>query len=235
MLLLDSMSEHHIPTGSKLVSLSAEAKPSVFDNIDGVLNEGPAQSETDESVRLVLLPPEKRRPVLPSTHFPEDHPLRKAELNCRIAQATRYLAATREAIAEKSFQYSHVMRAAPTNAVRTRSRSAILSINQRIGHCCHVYERSRAAMVKLCASEATLKTFRLLSRDDVKASTAILKPNMPGASSIRLSWIWNVGSSDIGSSEETMRECKCGLLLNRIRFILYSPASPLVACTFTNE
>src|SRR6266498_1324806 len=71
-----------------------------------------------------------------------------------------------------------------------------------------VYSQARAAMVRLGADERTLKTFKLLSREDVKASTAILDPNIPGSTTIRLSWIWETGAGISGSASDTMQECK---------------------------
>jgi hypothetical protein len=156
------------------------------------------------------LPPERIPIHLPSSHNTTTtrHPLRQAELNLRIKQATRYLAALRDAIAQKSFQYSHVMRDAPSKGTRTRSRMAILRISDQIAQYSRLYCRARAAMVRLGADEPTLNKFRLLTRDDVKASTAILKPNIPGSSSLRLSWIWETGPRTPGSAPDAMRECK---------------------------
>lgn len=157
------------------------------------------------------LPPERVPLHLPSSHGTSTvthHKLRQAELNLRIKQATRYLAALRDAIAQKSFQYSHVMCSAPSKGVRTRSRSAIIRITDQVSQYSRVYCRARAAMVRLGADESTLTKFKLLSRDDVKASTAILDPNIPGSSTIRLSWIWETSPRLSGSAPEAIRECK---------------------------
>jgi hypothetical protein len=54
-------------------------------------------------------PPKHRLLNLPSHNLINNHPHRKVELSLRIKQATWYLSAVREAVAEKSFQYSHVM------------------------------------------------------------------------------------------------------------------------------
>lgn len=187
-----------------------EGNPDEFDNLDdtdeteadldGVVSQGNA---TDDD----RLPPENRTVILPSTHMPHAHALRKTELTLRIKQASKYLTAIREAVAEKSFQYSHVMRAAPKKAVRTRSRAIIAKINDRIAFSCRAYGRTRAALVRLEADETTLNRFKVLSKDDVKSSTAILNPNIPGSSSHRLSWIWHTRSGPAGVLPESMREC----------------------------
>jgi hypothetical protein len=156
------------------------------------------------------LPPERIPLHLPSSYNTNTtaHPLRQAELALRVKQATRYLAALRDAIAQKSFQYSHVMRAAPSKGTRTRSRTVIIRITDHISQYSKIYCRARAALIRLGADETTLTKFKVLTRDDVKASTAILDPNIPGSSSIRLSWIWETGPRISGSAPDAMRECR---------------------------
>ncbi len=69
-------------------------------------------SGLDETGELdhVAIPPEYRPLHLPSSYKTnKKHPLRQAELTLQIKQMTWYLAALREAVAEKSFQYSHIM------------------------------------------------------------------------------------------------------------------------------
>ena len=181
-----------------------------FNNLDEEVGEAPSGDQSpDASYPDHLAVPPERRPLhLPSSQNSTHQPLHQAELTLQIKQATRYLADLRDAIAQKSFQYSHVLRSAPSKGVRTRSRSAIEKISNRISHYSSVYSQARAAMVRLGADERTLKTFKLLSRDDVKASTAILDPNIPGSTTIRLSWIWETGAGISGSASDTMRECK---------------------------
>ena len=118
------------------------------------------------------------------------------------------LAALRDAISQKSFQYSHVMRSALTKSVQTRSRMSVINISEQISQYSRVYCQARAAMVQLGADEKMLNKFKLLTRDDVKASTAILDPNTPGSSTIRLSWIWETGARVSGSAPSAMLECK---------------------------
>lgn len=184
-----------------------------FDNLDdevAVSDPSGEVSVPSDPEHLSLLP--ERRPLhLPSsygTNTAANHPLRQAELSLRIKQATQYLAALRNAIAEKSFQYSHIVRSATSKGVRTRSRTAILKITDRIMQYSRVYSRARAAMVRLGADEPTMNKFKLLVKDDVKASTAILDPNIPGSTTIQLSWIWETEVGISGSAPGTMRECK---------------------------
>jgi hypothetical protein len=62
-------------------------------------------------------------------------------------------------------------------------------------------------MVQLGTDDHTLKMFQVLSRADVKASTAILDPNITRSSTIKLSWIWETKSKAAGSTPDAIREC----------------------------
>jgi len=71
-------------------------------------------------------------------------------------------------------------------------------------------------MVNLGADQGTLQEFRELKKEDIKASTAILKPNTPGSTTLHLSWIWHDmtghilpgADADLSSTDaETILEC----------------------------
>jgi hypothetical protein len=113
-----------------------EPDPSAFDNLDDESIEADPDSERQIRQDTDMLPPKQRSVIFPSTHLEIGHALGKKELALRIKQATRYLAAIREAVAEKSFQYSHIMRKAPSKSVRTHSRASIAKLNNRIALCC---------------------------------------------------------------------------------------------------
>lgn len=185
-----------------------DENPTAFDDLD-VDPDSPELPEpernADSGGNENVIQPERRPVILPSTHILDNEALCQEELKLRIKQATRYLAAIREAVAEKSFQYTHVMRSAPSQGVRTRSRGVIAKNNDRIAFSCRIYARAREAMIRLRADDNTLIRFRNLLKEDVSASTAILNPNIPGSSNRRLSWIWQTGPS--ASGPDTMREC----------------------------
>jgi hypothetical protein len=214
LIHLQSLHSALHPTASATAERDAEdLHEESFNDSD---DEG-AEAQSAEENRIIEqwdpeldLPPEHIPLHLPSSYNTNTtaHPLRQAELALRVKQATRYLAGLRDAIAQKSFQYSHVMRSAPSKGIRTRSRTTIIRITDRISQYSKIYCRARAALVRLGADETTLTKFKYLTRDDVKASTAILDPNIPGSSSIRLSWIWETGPRISGSAPDAMRECK---------------------------
>lgn len=48
-------------------------------------------------------------------------------------------------------------------------------------------------MVALNCVPTLLGQYQVLTRQDLKSSTAILDPNQPGSTSLKLSWIWHSG------------------------------------------
>jgi hypothetical protein len=112
------------------------------------------------------------------------------ELSHRILHAEYHLNRIRDLIADKSFQYSHVIRVSPRKSVNTRSRAAVKKLTLQISHHSRLYSQCRSRLEPLGADRGTLIRLRKLTPDDVKASTAILNPNEPGSTRLKLSWIW---------------------------------------------
>ena len=190
----------------------------LFDNLDDDGEDlGGSQSQdkstADKSSSAADIPgnilSEHKHLFIPSTCISSDRAYVHIELGLRIQQAARLLTLLRNLIADKSFQYSHVIRVAPTKGVRTRARSTIAQLNNRIAFYCRVYGKCRAAIVKLGADIATLNKYRVLLRQDVCSSSALLNPNEPGSSKHQLSWIWLSGPSDIQNTSDGLRECMC--------------------------
>lgn len=154
------------------------------------------------------------------------------ELPFRIQQARRHLSRIRELIADKSFQYSHVIRVVRRTGVTTRSRATIKKLNAQIALHCHIYARARARLLILGADPSITRNLKILTPEDIKASTAIVNPNVEGSTTLELSWIWQGSQGhrfgltrEIDEAEadpSTMLECKCAYLR---RLILSSSAS----------
>lgn len=170
------------------------------------INNATVREET--AAANTLHPPEKRPLAIPSNWENQDNPYRAVELDLRIKQADKCIQALRDAIADKSFQYSHVIRVAPRKGVRTRARAAIAKLNVMIAHHAHVYAKCRLAMTKLNADSGTLKKYPILMKEHLKSSTALLNPNEPGSTRIQLSWIWKAAASDTGTESQALRECE---------------------------
>ena len=122
---------------------------------------------------------------------------RNLEIKHRTLIAGEQLNHIRNLIAEKSFQFSHVIRVSPRKAVTTRARAAVKKLNNQIAEHCRFYARCRSSLLLLQAGESILLQFRVLNPEDIVGSTAILKPNQPGSTKIKLSWIWQVSARNI--------------------------------------
>jgi hypothetical protein len=149
----------------------------------------PMDIEIDEPVVTGPEPIEKQILSLPSNGNvgPEYAQL---EINQRISHADLHLGRIRDLIAEKSFQFSHVIRVAPRKDVNTRSRAEVKKLNLEISIHCRLYTQCRARLIILGAPPEITNRFQVLTARDVIASTAIVKPNEPGSTKLMLSWIW---------------------------------------------
>jgi hypothetical protein len=132
------------------------------------------------------------------------------ELSHRISHADHHLNRIRDLIAEKSFQYSHVIRVSPRKGVNTKSRGAVKKLNLEISIYCRLYTHCRSRLQALGAEPAVLRRFQKLTTEDVKASTAIVNPNAPGSTQIKLSWIWQTaGGHHLGLATGTSTSAPC--------------------------
>ena len=188
-----------------------EEVPHDFDNLDDDeiidVEQQPALDAEDKTIS-----PEHRPIPMPSTCLPKDHAYSRIELRLRKDQAHRYIMALREVIAEKSFQYTHVIRVAPRKAVGTQARQVVLKLNKNISFYSRTYSRCRAAIERLSENSEPLQVYKVLTRQDVKASSAIKNPNTPGSTSLSLSWIWQITTAG-DNTPSSLLECKYQYLM----------------------
>jgi hypothetical protein len=122
---------------------------------------------------------------------------RDLEITHRIKKADEELNNIRNLIAEKSFQFSHVIRVSPRKGVTTRSRAVVKKLNNQIAEHCRMYTRCRSCLLILGAESSILSHFQVLNPLDVSGSTAIINANEPGSTCIKLSWIWQTSARHI--------------------------------------
>ena len=133
--------------------------PQFFDDLDDEQGE-PYDAVSVENPEIVR----EHRPIpFPSNCLPPSHALRAVELDARKRQARHYLNGLREVIADKSFQYSLLRRAA-NKAVRTRARGVIARLNNKITLYSRSYARARATLVWLGADDITLRMYQTFER-----------------------------------------------------------------------
>lgn len=183
-----------------------------FDYLDEQLAD---QEHHEESPELNEESPEYCPLPLPSHgNIGDQVALANAELVLRRISANQHVAALRDAVAQKSLQYSDVIRNAPRKSVRTKSRALIAKINQRISFHCRAYRRCRAAIYRLSDNTDVQSLFPDLLPDHVKGSTALRQPNLPGSSELRLSWIWQVAGASSAEPTSGTTECESCIALS---------------------
>lgn len=185
LTIWDEIVNESVPSGSTLREPPLASAPALA--ADHQLNTGAMNIEEQ------IIP-------LPSNGNVSDS-YRDLELSHRIVHADHHLTRIRDLIAEKSFQYSHVIRVAPRKGVNIHSRAAVKKLNFQISVHCRQYSQCRTRLLRLGADPATQSRLRVLTPDDVKASTAIVNPNEPGSTRLKLSWIWQTaGGHRLGLS-----------------------------------
>jgi hypothetical protein len=187
----------------------------MFDDLDATDIVAPSVTPPPVPSSSDALAPEQKQISMPSAWISTENIYRGIELELRIIQAKKILQALRDTIADKSFQYSHVIRVAPRKGVHTRARAAIAKLNHLIAYQSRVYTRCRAAMQTLGADAGVLRQYQILKKQDVKSSTALLDPNLPGSTTLKLSWIWQMGGAGNESTPEALRECKSSYICHR--------------------
>ena len=169
--------------------------------IDNSLNEKPIldnELEYDEYEEPTIqtpsvlsgIPVEWKVIILPSNGNVETD-VSDLETKFRTRQADTELNHLCDLIADISFQFSHVIRGQIRKNIRTRSQKRIKSIHNQLTLHARIYARCRNHLVALNCGESILRQYRILSKVDLKSSTAILDPNQPGSTTLKLSWIWH--------------------------------------------
>ncbi|KAF8149042.1 hypothetical protein B0H34DRAFT_758043 [Crassisporium funariophilum] len=115
------------------------------------------------------------------------------EIRERVKQARRHINRLCDLIADILFQYSHVIRNAPWKSNRMDAQKRVKALHNDLSFNARIYARCQSRLMTLCCDEEILRVFRVLTREDLKASTEVLRPNKQGSSSVKLSWIWRTG------------------------------------------
>ncbi|PPQ94598.1 hypothetical protein CVT25_010606 [Psilocybe cyanescens] len=177
-----------------LVNFQDEAE---FDNDDQDGRHGPDASEwptvdsRTESTSTTIFP-ERQTLSLPS-NFNVPQRFASAELELRKNQARNNIRRIRDIVANISFLYRYVVRTGNCTSIWNDGQKKVKSLNHaKILHT-RIYSACRSRLIALKCEHEFLNIFRELTRNDLKPSTAIWKPNVPGSSKIELPWIWMTG------------------------------------------
>src|SRR5277367_5656908 len=118
------------------------------------------------------------------------------EMQLRIAQAEESLEDLRLSIGHKSLVYKISVRKSKTQAKKTRSRTELLQVNDKIKECAWRYRHARSALLSLGASTDTLDKFQPLRETDLKVNTDVVEENRMGQRNDTLAWFWRIGGGE---------------------------------------
>lgn len=178
-------------------SISRSVNETEYDDIDDEY-ETPATdyvSMAGTPVTQVLadmLPIERQVLALPSNGT-SDLTLKALEIQARIKMADQQLERLRDLIADISFQYSHVIRPAPRKSMRLRGHAKVRNLNHELIYHARIYSNCRSSLIRMDCGPEVMDNYPALTKNDLRASTVILKPNTPGSFNVQLSWLWYTG------------------------------------------
>lgn len=134
--------------------------------------------------------------------------MRAEELNLRIGHANDILQQLRILLAKKSFLFRTSVRSANSQQRKTRARKETSVVEKAVRHQVKLYYRTRAAMVRLGATEAVSSKYQALQPEQIKVSTAVVDPNARGQRLTQMPWFWRVNIREDVDEDEAMMECE---------------------------
>jgi hypothetical protein len=133
--------------------------------------------------------------------------LAEMELRLREGQANDSLRGLRIALSEKAVLFQAQVRHAHSQAKKTRAWANVTVVESIVKLQSRIYARARKAMTRLAAPDAVLTRYRRLRREELRASTQIIDPSIPGQRNIGLPWFWVMGVDRDVPSANWMQEC----------------------------
>lgn len=89
------------------------------------------------------------------------------------------------------------------------------------------------------AEKSILSKFNVLKPTDISASTAVLNPNAPGSTGIKLSWLWQTSASHLlnnaDDDAEKYADDPASLLECAFLFLFHFYILNLITCSSTNS
>lgn len=132
----------------------------------------------------------------------------KKELKLREGQANDALQGLRMAIARKSFIFRTTVRNARSKIMKTRAWDDIKIVTTTVQHHARIYSSARQAMVRLGASEQIMQKYKVLLKEDLRASTIIIDSNVRGERNSSMSWFWSLDVKGDSLDNGLMLECE---------------------------
>jgi hypothetical protein len=132
----------------------------------------------------------------------------KQEIGLRIGQANDALHQIRIALAEKSFMFRTQIRNARSQQKKTRAWDSLHSLEANVKHHARIYSRARSALAHLGADAEILHKYKVLRKEDLKVSTAVVDVRLPNRSESTLAWFWTIDVRGDTDEQSWMSECE---------------------------
>lgn len=130
------------------------------------------------------------------------------ELSLRHGQANDALHNLRIALGKKSFLFRNNIRSAKSQQKKTRAWSEVNAVDGSVRYQAKIYNSTRRHMIRLGADAGILDRYKILTKGQLKVSTAIATPNARGQRNTQLAWFWNMDSKADTDSDDWMEECE---------------------------
>ena len=149
------------------------------------------------------IPPEQRQILLPSSFGARAckgilAPFSSIQLLLCKGLANDTIQALRLMIGKQSFHYRKKIRKGVVKSnynIRTRSHKEAQENSKAIKLLARTYRKIHQTMITLGASEDDKAKYQVLSKEDIKSSTAVVDFNASGQRNKTLSWIWHTQKS----------------------------------------
>ena len=132
------------------------------------------------------------------------------EIELRCGQANDALQKIRIALGYKSVLYRTSVRQATSQRMKLRAFDEVHSVEKTVQQNTRIYALARKALVALEAKPGLLEKYKVLKREDLKVSSALIEANTRGLRNTSLSWIWAQDVARDAQGSEWMTECKPG-------------------------
>ncbi|KAF8875673.1 hypothetical protein CPB84DRAFT_1752625 [Gymnopilus junonius] len=186
--MLAGPSVYNLGWGCLDVPLVPEEDEALYDDIGEHL----AAGDSDLPAKITLEGSKIERQILvllSNGNVNNDEQLGSMELDMCEKQAKMEIIQICDIIADLFFQYKHVMRGAVRCSLCNNGQHRVKALHEeRTLHAC-MYSRCCQKLEKLKCGPKILNVLKVLS-EDLQVSTAVLNPNLPASSSIKLSWLW---------------------------------------------
>ncbi|KAF8833724.1 hypothetical protein BDN67DRAFT_1017247 [Paxillus ammoniavirescens] len=132
--------------------------------------------------------------------------LAKQEIQLRTGQANDALHKLRLTLADKAVLFHTDVRHSSSQATTSRAWVRVTAVDATVNKFAKIYRVSQRAMVALSVSNDILAWYQALTKDHLKVSSAVAKPNARGHRNDTLPWSWSMDVARDAEADDWMME-----------------------------